>query len=265
MPEEEISILNPQEEPTLPDEGGETGGAVEDVGGEEDQINPPDDLTVKTTALEKEIADLQRRVSGQTKSWQEERARAEKAEAELTKYNKYKEVIDFSELDEMVGGDDKPTPQKKIDAPALDPVMQNRINMLELRLLESDYANNNPDKAFIFKDKDLKEKVEASTFRFVQEELNEYGRVISKPDEILGKAVDSAVSFVNRIKADGARSEVEKRQKIETSGADLGGGGKPLKTSEDEEDKPLTQSDYVSIQRKTFDITKTIIPPDKPK
>jgi len=181
----------------------------------------------------------------------------------LVKYDKYKERVDFSQLDELLDGDE-PTPQTKQPVSTIDPAMQNRINMLEFKVLESDFVVNNPDKAFIFKDTKMKENVESSAIKLIQAEMNEYGRVVSKPEEILGKAVDETITFVNKIRADGVKSENEKRKKIETSGADLGGGERPSKPSGDEdEDKPLSKEGYMDLQHKIHDATKTVVPPPK--
>lgn len=261
MADDNINPLNPQEDPTLPDNAG-GGGQTGDAGtlGGTDTAPSSDDPATRIATLEAELAETKKRVSGQTRANQEERAAREKAEVELKKYDKYKEIIDFSELDEMVGGE-KPT-QSQIK-PVLDSNVQNRIGSLEVMVLESNFAMNNPDKAFVFKEGDLKKATEGAAVEIMQQEISEYGRVVSKPEEILGKAVDKTISFVNKLRAEGAKSVTEQRTKIESSGVDLGGGETTGKAFDEDEDKPLGTDDYISLQRQIHTRTKTVVPPDK--
>ena len=126
--------------------------------------------------------------------------------------------------------------------------------------LENSYARENPNASFVFKDRELHEKARNEAVKYMQSEMQQHGRVVSTPQQILERGVNKAVAFSNRLKMEGARSEMEKRRKIDTSGADLGGREKPTKSpTADEEDKPLSRSDYVSMQQKSFDRAKTLI------
>ena len=177
MPEENINPNDPQnpvdENPTLPtDEGSDTAGANSgDTGG--DTAPPPDNTDAKIKDLEDKLQEATKRISGQSRSWQEERTRAEKAEAELKRYRQY---IDPSDLDSLVGGEESTQP----NTPATDPQITNRMNMLEFRLLQSDYALKHPDEAFVFNDTDLKMKAEMESVQIMQKEIAEYGRIIQR-------------------------------------------------------------------------------------
>lgn len=252
---EELENTELQEDPTLPnnEQAGDTGDAEDGTG-----TPPSTGSEDKVTALTTELEELKKRVSGQTRSWQEERAARERAETELAKYNKYKEVIDFSELDGLVQENQTPEGQRQKAQPAIDPHIQNRIGSLETMVLEQNYVNHHPDKAFVFKDSDLKAHMESNAVKAIQAEMQEYGRVISKPEDLIDKAVNNTVNFVNKMRAEGVKTVTEKRKKIETSGADLGGITKPDSGSSDEEDKPLSQQDYVSLQQQAFNRAKNL-------
>ena len=233
------------ESPTLPNEGGtETGGTVSDTGSA--TTSPDNETQLKLQSLEQKLQEAEKRIAGQTRSWQEERAAREKAEQELQKFSKYKDVIDFSELDEIVGTDEKPKGQSS--PPAFDPLV-NRLSNLEIQVLESNFALQNADKAFVFKDPDLKEKTEVESMKIIQKENAEYGRIISKPDEIISKATEHTIAFINKMKEEGAKSAMEERKKLDDTKSDLNGSQAkqaPAK-SEEEEQKDLSTDEFVNL------------------
>lgn len=267
----------PTDSPTLPEEagGGDVGGSVAEDTSEE-VFQAPDQGDAEPVDYEKKIEELERRVSGQTRSWQEERARAEKAESELQKYDRYKDVIDFSELDgyldeESAAGETlgQTYPGQQYQDPQISQLqtqlqyLQQKQQYMELENLENSYARTNPQHAHIFRDTELHEKCRGELMKICQQEYQTHGQVVSSPQQILEQSVNKTIAFSNKLKLEGARMESEKRRKIDSTGVGLGGGEKPTKSSSvDEEDKPLSRSDYIDLQRTGFDVTKSVVPPD---
>jgi len=162
------------ETPTLPDEGGaDAGSTVSDTG--TDTASPDNETLLKLKALEDKLHEAEKRIAGQTSS----------------------------ELDDIVGNEEKPKAQTS--PPVTDPLVS-RLSNLEVQVLESNYALQHPEKAFVFKDPDLKEKTEAEAVKIIQQENAEYGRMISKPDEIITKATERTIAFINKLREEGAKS-----------------------------------------------------------
>jgi len=198
---------------------GEAGGTV---------VSPSvDETAARIKGLETELAESQGRVSGQTRSFQELDARSKAQEAEIARYKKYEQYVDFSELDTLVGGN-TPTQQgtpagNQQGAAMADPGLTQRMAQLEIKNLLTEFSQKNPDKAFVIQDADLAEKVEIAAFKEVQNERTQYGTVTSTPEQILQKAVDKTIAFHNKLIEKGKAMATESRKKIDVDPTDVGG------------------------------------------
>jgi len=250
MPEEEN--INPDvpegmddAAPTLPDEGSDPQGGAEGDG--KPAPPEPDATATRLQTLEKELAEAKKRISGQTRSWQQTKSEYEKAQEQLSRYQKYDDVI--KALEDEQDGDNKPTPQQK---PQIDQQLNNRLGSLEIKLLKSEFASKNPEKAFVLHDPDLDERVDAAAVKIMQQEIAEYGSVVSKPEELMSHAVEKTIALVNRFREEGVKSVTEKRTKISGTAADLKGKERPSPPSDDE-DTPMTKEDYFRSEQEYRD------------
>ena len=203
-----------------------TGGTPGEAGGT--TVTPSvDETAAKIKSLETELAEAKGRVSGQTRSFQTISDEKKALEAEVARYKKYEQYVDFSELDVLVGGS-SPTqsgtpagnPQGTATA---DPGLTQRMAQLEIKTLLAEFTSKNPDKAFVIQDADLAEKVEIAAFKEVQNERTQYGTVTSTPEQILQKAVDKTIAFHNKLVEKGQKMATETRKKIDANPADVGG------------------------------------------
>jgi hypothetical protein len=240
---DEINELNPQDSsPTLPDEGGESGGAVAEDTSSEITAAPTEkqkeNATDRLATLEKELEDYKKRFAGSTRSWQQERTEKEQLRNEI---NSLKQYLGVTEED--VGGQ-QPTQQNQ-QAMLVQQQMVNRMSALELQVLESDFATKNPNKAFVFKDPLLKQIAEAKGFEAYRKEIMENGRAYSQPQDFLRIGVEAAVSHYNSIKEEGVKSATEKRKQIKESGVELGGSKETKKSGVDDEDEYDPRADFI--------------------
>ena len=192
-------------------------------------VDPVDDVkTLKQEMenLQKQLAENNKRIAGQTRSWQEERAARETAEAakaaaeaKLQRYSKYDGIL--SDLDDDSTKVHTPTP-----APANDGISQ-QLNQVRLELIQTKYAANpnNREKAHIVADPKLKNMVLQEVGRLYSQEQAEYGRQQSSDDELFAKGVDEVAKFVDTLKADGAKIVEEERHNI-PGNVNLGNRGK---------------------------------------
>ena len=203
-------------------------------------------LSQKIDDLQAQIADSNKRIAGQTRSWQEERARAEAAEAKLQKYAKYDGLLDDDDSVET------PTPTP---ATPVNDTVTAQLNQVRLELIETKYAANpeNREKAHIVTDPKLKKMVLSEVYNAMVKEQQEYGHQISTDDALFAKGVDEVSSFVDTLKADGARIVDEERHNL-PSNINLGRQSGPAPANPNPDDpEPLFIDQSQESQKEFFD------------
>lgn len=165
----------------------------------------------KLEALQKQLEENQKRIAGQTRSWQEQKARADQLESKLARYEKYGDILD--DLSDDDDGNDQPNHRQPSNQP--DPNSQQMANM-RLQLIETRFIANpeNKDKAHIVADPKLKQMAIQEAGNALKKEQTEYGAQQSTDDELFAKGVAAVAEFVDTLKADGARVVEEERHQM---------------------------------------------------
>ncbi len=186
---------------------------------------PASELQAKVDELTKQIEEQNKRIAGQTKSWQEERQRREEIEDKVKKYEKY----DFL-LDDL--GENSPAQPVTPTSPKPNDDSARQLSQMRLQIIETKYAANpaNKDKAHIVADSKLRNMVYQEAAARAAKETQEYGNVVSSDEEIFAYGVDEVAKFVDTLKTDGARIVEEERSGI-PGNVNLGKGRAPAASS----------------------------------
>lgn len=158
--------------------------------------------------LQGQLEESQKRIAGQTRSWQDEKARADAAEARVAKFEKYEFLLDDDVIEPSGGTPPAPSVPNPNDQTAA------QISQMRLDLMEAKYIGNpdNREKAHIVADPKLKQMALQEAGNLAVKERQEYGHQVSSDDELFAKGVDEVAKFVDTLKADGAKLVEEERR-----------------------------------------------------
>jgi hypothetical protein len=238
---EEVDDQLLEEAPTL-EEGGDSGEAAgEDT--DSPAIPPQDDLAVKVQKLESELEEANRRIAGQTRSWQQEEEARQQIEDKLLRIKNEYGILD----EDVAGGVQAPT--QPSDTNVLSDAVATRLGNLEVRALIADYVLKNPDKSFIFKDESLRLMVEAEAGKILQADMKEFGGVVTEPEKILEKGVKKTLAFYNKLKAEGVKAATQQKTELKETGVDTGGTSQTPKESTGSDEETYSREDYMKGRR----------------
>ena len=206
-------------------------------------------LKQENETLKLELEEGKKRLAGQTRSWQEEKAAREAAEAKAVKYDKYNFLLEDDD------GEAEPTRQTT-SAPNPSDQTAEQLSQVRLELIETKYIANpeNREKAHIVADSKLKQMVIQEGTAIALRERQEYGNQVSSDEEIFAKGVDEVAKFVDTLKADGAAVANEDRQNIPRN-VNLGRRGQspPKPGSDDGEEEPIFIENTTESIKESFD------------
>lgn len=242
-----------------PSIGGDT--QDDDSAGSEPEGDTASQSSLNIAALQKELQELKDRVSGGTRSWQEERAARQRIEQELAqerarldswrKAGVRVEEVD-AEVRRVLGeqspagyGADGQRQQQGVTLQQVEQMQWTRDVINNWNAEKRLFMRDNPE----FNTSDIHEDLDLRAIRLADREIKEYGRVVSTPDKIF----DKAIGAIKKIQADAEKRAMQKasetRQKVKSQGVTEGAQPR-RKPSAGETTEPIpTNADYANFWR----------------
>ena len=240
-----------------------------DSGSDEDGDTDRQPAGPDPTVLAKRVQELEERVSGGTRSWQEERAARQQAEHRAAQLAAREEAwrragINIEEVDREVQRlsgaavtQDPQGGQRQPQGVTIEQVQQVTWQQNVLRDWEYEkrsFRRDNPELAT----PEINRYLDSVAVDLADQELKTYGRIISTPDVIFKKSEAALRKMQADMEKRAARKQSETRQKVKGQGVPEGAQPR-RKPSAGETDEPImTDADYANFYRNLTNSTKKL-------
>ena len=235
----------PQDSPDYDDDTPDTSDSSE-KGGTDD-----------VASLRQELEDLRKRVSGQTQSWQQERDKRLLYEKRLERWKQAglnPDEIDRaveSSLAALSGGQQTPAQQGQmppgvVSREELQSTLANQRYIAQCESAAEKYFTKNPEDDTPL----IRRQVTDIATRLAREELAmNAGVITSTPEQLMKGAFKELQELKNQVAKRVQKSMTETREKVKGQGVTDTQHRKQKPSAESDEDRPMTDDEYVSLFR----------------
>lgn len=212
--------------------------------------------TEEMEALRAENEQLKNRVSQGTRTYQENQRLQQELQSHNERINRWKSKygVDLDELERTIDPSVAAQAQQaqahqQDQGQNVDDKLYWHGAMLGYEWEKKDFFKGNPD----FNTKEFKDYFDMIATAHVRDEINQYGRPVSTPEQVRAVAEKGLKKHVDAMEQRIAKRLTETRTKVKGQGVVESGTRKPDKTSDDDESKNMTNDDYMDFSRSHTD------------
>jgi len=207
----------------------------------------------EVVSLRSKVEELEKRFSGSTSSWQNEKKRADTLESRL---NKWKEAgIDLDEIDRIVGSQgttrtsgpaNTGNPSKSFSPEEIDGIVNQKLVLRDWEAVKEDFLEKNPD----YDTRAIRKFIDAAGAELAQEEINSTGKMVSSPRQVFKKAIAEFEKVEARTRKRLEKEMSETREKIKGQGVTETEHRKaPVVTDTDKDYQEMSNDEYLGFFR----------------